>query len=123
MSVVNQQSPALSLALLTLCCTSSIYADMLQTINNNTSINLNVSTGNLLMEQTYLDNYPSDKGNGPLERYSLSNAFALVNRPEHSLIFEAYDAVYPSIKTYTLGVNLATRWHPDYHNRHGFCRF
>ena len=118
--MIKHSGRILTLSVFTLLCTHSLQAEVFQTIAERTSAQLGVATGNLLAEQSYLDNYPDDYGNGPLTSYNLTSTYKLIDHPIKTMQLEFYQDFYPKIDSYVLGSSLVYRLHPSDGYRHGY---
>ncbi len=116
----NKTANLFALSIYTLVCTCSIKGAVYNSIADRTSTQLGASTGNLITEQTYLDHYPVDKGNGPLANVRLMNTVMLSDLKQSLTQLELFQLYYPDINTYTLGGNYVYRMNPVDGYRHGY---
>ena len=94
---------------------SIICAVILQSALANANIvsympDFSVSGTNKFQEQSYLDNYKVDYGDGKISRFDFSNAFQILGTNSAGFFIELRNSHMPKIKTHISGANLAYRF-------------
>lgn len=65
---------------------------------------------NKFQEQSYLDNYKTDYGDGKISRFDFSNALQILGTSNTGFFIELRNSHIPKIKTHISGANLAYRF-------------
>ncbi|MEC8882846.1 MAG: hypothetical protein VX737_06195, partial [Pseudomonadota bacterium] len=89
----------------TLLCTSSLMA----AVGDNMSAGLGVNIGNDVQQQTYLDNYTTNHGNGPLVGVDFQTQFKMMDTGSAVAMLDLRNVYYEKVKTDTLGVGFVYR--------------
>ncbi len=74
--------------------------------------NAGFTFSNTVQQQTYLDNYPNDYGNGPLSSADFTSTLMLYDSANSVSILDVRNSYYDKIKTDTAGVGIVYRYKP-----------
>ena len=89
-------------------------------VGDNMSAGLGVNIGNDVQQQTYLDNYTTDHGNGPLVGVDFQTQFKMMDTGSAVAMLDLRNVYYQKVKTDTLGVGFVYRLKNSSTFGHGF---
>ncbi|MEC8882885.1 MAG: hypothetical protein VX737_06395, partial [Pseudomonadota bacterium] len=74
--------------------------------------NAGFTFSNTVQQQTYLDNYPNDYGNGPLSSADFTSTLMLYDSADSVSILDIRNTYFDKIKTDTAGIGIVYRYKP-----------
>ena len=104
----------------TFLCTTSLFANIIKTLVDNTSSEIGTGVSTLLAEQSYIDHYTTDKSSGPLKNLYIKSRTLLINQQYHTLSLNGHRIFYPTLNTYTASGNMNYQINQKYNHRQGF---
>lgn len=106
----HKRNPHLSLwPYLTLICCAQLYAETLSNIASQTSLSLGAASSNLVVDQTYLNNYYEHTGHAKLQQYTQSLQLPLSTTGEYNALLDVRNIYMPDINTNVAGFNFVYR--------------